>query len=271
MLKKSHYIILGVVVLVVLVLLKLPGQTVNRAKLAISGLFLPLFGLSGSAHALAVKVGELPVTRDRLIRENEDLRRQNDELKIKLQQDAGIWNENARLRGLAGWPRAAQWNLRLARVIARDPANWWRTAQIDLGARDGVRTNLAVLTSDGLVGRIQSVGQTRSTVILLGNPDLRVSAIVQNKTGQWETGVIAAGSSSPEENNMIDLDYLPGNSQVQPGARVLTWGEGGIFPPNIPIGQVVDLRTKEYGLSTEARVQLWVNLSGLQEVWVMMP
>ncbi len=50
--------------------------------------------------------------------------------------------------------------------------------EIDLGARDGVRTNLPVLTADGLVGRMQSVGQTRSQVILLGDPDLRVAAVV---------------------------------------------------------------------------------------------
>ncbi len=46
------------------------------------------------------------------------------------------------------------WKLKLANVILRDPANWWRTLQIDLGSRDGVRENLPVLTPDGLVGRV---------------------------------------------------------------------------------------------------------------------
>ncbi len=98
---------------------------------------------------------------------------ENQQQKIQLEQDASLWNENARLRAAVGWPQQTFWKVRLARVIARDPANWWRSVQIDLGERDGVRTNFPVRTSDGLVGRIQSVSETRSQVILLGDPDLR--------------------------------------------------------------------------------------------------
>jgi rod shape-determining protein MreC len=254
MLKKPHYIILVLVFLLVIVVLKLPGETVGKVKLAISGLFLPMFGLTGSVHELTGR--------------NEELRRQNEELKIRLQQDAALWSENARLRSLVGWPRQTPWNVKLGRVIARDPANWWRSAQIDLGARDGIKPNYPVLTSEGLAGRIQSVGQTRSQIILLGNPDLRVAAAVQPN---GETGVITSSSSSPQENNMIDLDYLSGGSAVRPGQSVVTSGEGGVFPANIPIGKVVDLRSKEYGLASEARVKLAADLGALQEVWVMMP
>jgi rod shape-determining protein MreC len=268
MLKKPHYIILVLVVLLVIVLLKLPGETMGRVKLAISGLFLPLFGLTDSVHGLTGQAGETLMTKGQLARQNEDLRRQNEELKIRLQQDATLWSENARLRGLVGWPLQSHWNVRLARVIARDPANWWRSVQINLGARDGIKANDPVLTSEGLAGRIQIVGQTRSQVILLGNPDLRVAAAVQPN---GETGVINSISSSPQENNMVDLDYLSGSSAVAPGQNVVTWGEGGVFPAGIPIGKVVDVRVKDYGLATEARVKLWADIGALQEVWVMTP
>ena len=71
---------------------------------------------------------------------------------------------------------------------------------------------------------------------------------------------------------MVDFGYLSGNSTVSPGQEVETWGvEGGVFPSGIPIGRIVDVRINEYGLSKEARVQLWANLNSLQEVWVMMP
>lgn len=253
-------------VLLVLVLLKLPSGTMGKVKLAISGLFLPLFGLTSSAHQWTSS-SQL-VSRTQLARENEELRHDNDELKIRLQQDAALENENARLRALVGWPRQAYWKLHLARVIARDPANWWRTVQIDLGSRDGIQTNYPVLTADGLVGRVQSVYPNRSQVVLLGSPDLRVAAVVLPTR---ETGVISAGSSSPQENNMVDLDYLSGASTVRPGYSVVTWGEGGVFPANIPIGQIVDVRTKDFGLATEARVKLSADISALQEVWVMTP
>jgi len=268
MLKKPHYIILVLVVLLVIVLLKLPSETMGKVKLAISGLFLPLFGLTGSVHELTSRAEETVVSKGQLERRNEEFRRENEELKIRLQQDAAIWNENSRLRGLVGWPGQAHWKVRLARVIARDPANWWRSIQIDLGARDGLKANYPVLTSEGLVGRIQRVAQTRSQVILLGDPELRVAAVIQTN---GETGVINSSSSSPQENNMVDLDYLSGSSAVRPGQHVVTWGEGGVFPADIPIGKVVDLRVKDYGLATEARVKLWADLSALQEVWVMEP
>jgi rod shape-determining protein MreC len=140
--------------------------------------------------------------------------------------------------------------------------------QIDLGARDGIRTNLPVLTADGLVGRIQSVSQTRSQVIVLGDPELRVAALVETNE---ETGIITASSSLPQEQGMIDLDLLSGNSPVRPGQAVVTWGAGGVFPGGIPIGRIVDTRPKEYGLSMEARVKLAANLGALEEVWVMLP
>jgi rod shape-determining protein MreC len=267
MLKKSHYIFLVCVVLLVLALLQVPGGAMGKLKLAISGLFLPLFGLSNSTHEWLGEASEGLVPKRELLRQNEQLRHDNQELQLRLAQDAQIWAENARLRGEVGWAQQTRWRVRLARVIVRDPANWWRSLEIDLGSRDGLRANLAVATSDGLVGRVQSVGERRSQVVLLGDPNLRVSAMVT--TG--ETGIITAGSSGPQEEGMIDLDLLSGAGGARPGQNVVTWGEGGVFPPGIPIGKVVDIRPKEYGLSTEARVKLSANMGALEEVWVMLP
>jgi rod shape-determining protein MreC len=268
MLKKPQYIVLLVVILVVLVLLKLPGETMGKVKLAISGLFLPLFGLAGSTHEVIGEASDGLTPRSELLRQVEQLRNENQQQKIQLEQDANLWRENARLHAAAGWQCQTRWKVKLARVIARDPANWWRSLQIDLGARDGIRANLPVLTADGLVGRIQNVSETRSQVVLLGDPELRVAAIVESNN---ETGIINAGSSLPQEQGMIDLDFLSGASLAHPGQSVLTWGAGGVFPGGIPIGRIVDTRPKEYGLSMEARVQLAANLSALEEVWVMVP
>ena len=143
MLKKSHYIVLIFVVLLAVALLQLPGGTMGKLKLAISGLFLPLFGLSSSTHQwLAQTGGELVPRRD-LLRQLDQLRRDNQALQLRLNQDAQLWNENARLRAEVGWARQSRWRVKMARVIARDPANWWRSLEIDLGSRDGLRPNLA--------------------------------------------------------------------------------------------------------------------------------
>jgi rod shape-determining protein MreC len=280
MLKKSHYIILLVVVVLAVALLKLPVEPMGKLKLALSGLFLPLFGLSSSTHELIGESRDGLVPRRELQRQLDQLRRQNQEQQILLAQDAGVWAENDRLRGVFGWPRQTRWKLKLARVIARDPSNWWRSLEINAGARDGVVTNCAVVTGAGLVGRVVNVGPTRSQVVLLGDPNLRVSAMVLTNTNvrlsasvmaAGETGVIVANFSMPQEEGLIDLDYLSGNSPVRPGQTVVTWGVAGVFPPDIPIGTIVDVRAKDYGLSTEARVKLAANLGALEEVWVMVP
>ncbi len=271
MLKKSHYIVLAIAVLAVLALLEMPGGSVGKMKLAISGLFLPLFGLSTSAHELASRGSSELLPKRELIRQLEELRHDKQELQIRLSQEAQIRAENARLRSALGWQQQKGWRVKLARVISRDPANFWRTLEIDLGANDGIKANLPVLTADGLVGRVQNVGATRSQVIMLGDPNLKVSAVVSTGTTNREMGIIGAITSAPREDGMIDLDHLSGASTVGAGQSVETSGVGGIFPPGIHIGKVVDVQTNDYGLSIEARVKLAADLGSLEELWVKMP
>ncbi|HEV2456434.1 MAG TPA: rod shape-determining protein MreC, partial [Verrucomicrobiae bacterium] len=157
------------------------------------------------------------------------------------------------------------WRLKLANVVMRDPANWWRTVEIDQGSRDGLVANLPVLTADGLVGRISSVGYTRSQVILVGDPKCKVSALVEDPA--QDTGILSA--SGPLDNSLADLTYLSGTADLKPGQQVVTSGIGGVFPKGIPLGQVVDSRPVDFGLYTEARVKLNANLGSLNEVWVL--
>lgn len=265
MLKRPQYIILGVVVLLALVILNLPGQTAARLKLAIGSLFLPLFGLASASQQTASKATDAVTTRAELARQNDWLRRENEQLRIQATQAVAVARENDRLRQQIGWQqRNRQWKTKLARVILRDPANWWRTVQIDLGSRDGVRENLPVLTGDGwLVGRIASVSLMRSQVVLIGDPSCKVGALVHNDSR--DTGVLGPGDS------LVKLSHLSPNASLKPGQSVVTSGLGGIFPAGIPIGNIVDSQPGEDGLLTAARVKLAADLGALEEVWVLLP
>jgi rod shape-determining protein MreC len=267
MLKKKHYLALGVVVLVVVLIFSLPQRATSRLKLAVSSLFLPLFGLLNTTQQLPVAAADAVMPRSTLLKEVGELQNTNQQLRIQLMQAAATVQENDRLRAQVGWQQQTPWKLKLASVVVRDPANWWRTVQIDLGSRDGVRENLPVLTPDGLVGRVFSVGLTRSQVVLLGDPYCHVSALVGNPA--HDMGVISPGG--PLDSSIVELSYLSGNAVVKPGQDVITSGEGGIYPRGIPIGQVVDSQTVEFGLYTEARVKLSVNLGALDQVWVLFP
>jgi rod shape-determining protein MreC len=266
MFKRSHYIALGAVGLVTLILLNLPSHTTARLKLAVGSLFLPLFGLANSSDQLANKAGDAITTRSELLRQNDALRRENQELRLEAVQAQETERENLRLRQLVAWKQSRPWKLKLAKVVLRDPSNWWRTIQIDKGSLDGVTNNLPVLTTDGLVGRVSAVALTRSTIVLIGDSNCKVAAAVSETR---DTGVI--GATDPLDNSLVALGFLSKNAKLVPGQNVVTSGLGGIFPAGIPIGKIADSRPVEFGLYTEARVKLAANLSSLDEVWVLFP
>ncbi len=269
MFKKPQYIALALVAVVALIIFNLPAHAITQAKLSISGFFLPLFGMSRTSQQLLEKTGKSVLPRAVLTKENETLRLENEQLKIQLMQNAELSHENAQLRHAIGWQKQNSRKLQLANVIGRDPANWWRTVLIDAGSNQGIRPNLPVLVSSGLIGRIAAVGANRSQVLVLGDPNLRVGAMIQEKEVR-ENGIIIS-TSGPLDNNLVNFQYFSRNTEIKPGQSVITSGDGGVFPKGILIGQIVDLRENNTGLSTEARVKLGANLSSLEEVWVMFP
>jgi rod shape-determining protein MreC len=253
------------VVFVAVLFLSLPTRATARLKLAVGSWFLPLFGLAGAAQQLPADLADSVLPRRELLKEIDNLRRENQQLKEQQIQTASIARENEQLRQSLGWQRQAPWRLKLANVVMRDPANWWRTIQIDLGSRDGIQTNQPVLTSEGLVGRISSVSFVSSQVILIGDPNCRVSALVDNAT--HDMGVLTA--SGPLDSSVVQLSYLASSANLKPGQNVLTSGLGGVFPRGIPIGKIVDVQSIEYGLASEANVKLNANLGALEQVWVL--
>ena len=267
MLKRPHYIALALVALLTLTILTLPSQTAARLKLLIGSTYVGLFGLASAGHQVAEKAGDAITPRGTLLKENQAMRRELQRLQIEQLQAQELLRENLQFRQLYGWQQKAKWNLKLANVILRDPANWWRTVQINLGSRDGIKVNCPVLTTNGLVGRVSDVSLTRSQVVLLGDPNCKVSALVENETR--DKGVI--GASDPLDNSLVVLGFLSKNANLKAGQNVVSSGLGGVYPAGIPIGKVLDTRQVDYGVSVEARVKLAANLSGLEEVWVLFP
>src|SRR5205085_6383601 len=143
-----------------------------------------------------------PLTpRAALVSELERLRRENSQCRVRQTQVAEIFHENERLHQALRLQRQITWKVQFARVTLRDPANWWRTVQIDVGERDGIANDLPVLTSEGLlVGRIKQVGSRTSRVALVGDPDCGVSAVVEEGSAR-DYGVISSGAASVLDNS----------------------------------------------------------------------
>lgn len=268
MFKRPHYLALGVVLFTVLVILSLPNRVAEQLKLGIGSLFIPLFGLAGTAHTLADKAQDSLVPRRALLRQIDELKRENQRLQLEKIQWDQVARENEQLRQAFGWLSNSPPKFKLGRVILRDPTDWWRTLQIDLGQRDGIVTNMTVMTTEGLIGRIHHVAYSRAQVVLIGNPDCSVAAFVEESPSKVVDGVITSSASSLD-GNIVKLSYVEGNASLRPGQRVVTSGLGGVYPKGIPIGHVLDASTVGFGMYTEARVKLAADLNHLDHVFVI--
>ncbi len=267
MFKQKNYIGPGIVVLAAVLILSLPPSAASHLKLAIGSLFLPLLGLANAGRQLPADLADSVLSRHELLKEIDSLRLENQELKVRQLQTGAIEQENEELRMGQESLFKQPWKLKVADVVMRDPANWWRSIEIDLGSRDGITPNLAVMTTEGLAGRVSSVGLHRSQVVLIGDPNCRISALVEDPA--HDVGILSAGG--PFDSSLANLTYLAGGANLKSGQQVVTSGIGGIFPKGIPIGQIVDSREVEFGLYTEARVKLNANPGALEEVYVLMP
>jgi rod shape-determining protein MreC len=265
MFKQKHFLALGAVLLVALLFLSLPQRVTSRLKLALGSLFFPLSSLAGTAEQLPADLADNVLPRRELLQEINRLQRENQELKVQELQATEMAAENAQLRDQLRWQRQTSWKIKLANVVLRDPANWWRTVEIDLGSENGVTANMPVLTAEGLVGRISAVGPRHAQVVLIGDPNCKVSALVSNQA--HDVGVVVAADRL--DNTLANLTYLSGTAVLRPGQEVVTSGLGGVFPKGIPIGRVVDFWQVEVGLYSEARVKLGANLGTLEQVWVL--
>jgi rod shape-determining protein MreC len=267
MLKRPHLVALGLIGLVLLIIWTLPPKAMTGLKSAIGSLFVPMRGVSSTVQDASNRAGDALTPKAQLLKELDHLRRENQQLKLQDTQNKEVERENARLRQAVGWKQQKKWEMKLARVILREPANWWRTVQIDLGSREGIAPDMPVLTLQGLVGKIASVSLTSSQVVLLGDSHCKVSGLIQSEARDRLTGMI--GPSGTLDTSLVSLSLLPPNANVKSGQAVVTSGSGGIFPPGIPVGTIVDSHAADYGLSTEARVKLAANLNALEEVWVI--
>ena len=124
-----------------------------------------------------------------------------------------------------------------AQVIAASPAAPSRTVLIDRGSEDGLKVNMAVLTPDGIVGKVVTVFPRASQVLLITDQKSGVGVMLE---GSNLLGVVKGGGGT-----LCQLDYIPNLETVEPGTLLLTSGQDQLFPRGLPVGRVVSARPGE--------------------------
>jgi rod shape-determining protein MreC len=148
-----------------------------------------------------------------------------------------------------------------ANVIGRDPSPFLRSILIDQGSDSGISRGMPVVTDLGLVGRVEEVFPTAARIQLVTDPESAVNVRLQNSR--------ADGVLSARVNGELFVDLIDQDAEIVEQELVLSSGLGGGFPPDIPIGQIISIRKRDYELFQQAVVQSAVDFDNLEIVLVI--
>ncbi len=183
----------------------------------------------------------------------------------RLEQEIIVLREQATeaeiLASLLNYARSQPENRSIAaNVIGRDTSPFIRSIWLDRGSDSNLSKGMPVVTERGLVGRIAEVFPTASRVQLITDPESAVNVTLQLARTD---GVLVA-----EFNGELSVDMIDQNAEVTVGELVLTSGLGN-FPADIPVGQIINIRRRDYELFQEASVQASVDFEALNIVLVI--
>jgi rod shape-determining protein MreC len=192
---------------------------------------------------------------------NEELRNENDELKLTISQLQSKAAEADRLAVLLNF---RQWHEKvpmvMARVIGTSAGTASHTVEIDRGERDGIRRNMAVITPDGAVGKIIESYRDTAQVLLLSDKEGGAGAMLVSSRIQSPV----KGTGEP----MLSMSYVAAEETVNAGEKIVTSGMDKIFPRDVPIGTVLDV--KQGNPFKQIRVKPAAKLDRLEEVIVLL-
>ncbi|MGB9152526.1 MAG: rod shape-determining protein MreC [Alphaproteobacteria bacterium] len=160
--------------------------------------------------------------------DNQKLRDENTHMIEWQNAVVSLEKENRELRALLHFKTEPSLAYISARVIADTGGAYARGLIVTAGKTDGVREGMAAMTGEGLIGRVVEVGDWSSRVLLISDLNSRIPVTVA-ETGER---AILAGDNSSEPK----LLFMPRDAASGDGARVVTSGHGGVFPPNLPVG-----------------------------------
>jgi rod shape-determining protein MreC len=194
-------------------------------------------------------------------RQNEDLRRENGQLKLEIMQLQGKSAEADRLAALLNFKqKQAKVPTVVARVIGSSADPNSNVIYLDQGQRDGIRRNMGVITPEGVVGKVIEAFRDTCQVLLLTDRDSGVGAMIADSRIQSPVG----GTGEP----LLNMKYVGNDDEVSVGSRVVTSGMDRIFPKDLPVGIITQV--KPGGQYKQIRVRPSANLEKLEEVIVLL-
>lgn len=195
--------------------------------------------------------------------DNENMRREMASLKTKNKKYEAAANENERLKKLLDLTDSLDVDNTTARVITGSPSNFETTLQINKGSSSHISIGDAVISGDGLLGRVIEVSRSRATVLLITDSTSGVGV----RNTRSEVAGIAQGHSG---RSTLSMEFVDPDADIKMGDTIVTSGlQLGRFPPDIPFGMVSKVSEDPSGLTKNVTLTPIVNLSRVSIVSVL--
>ncbi|MBU3030351.1 rod shape-determining protein MreC [Paracoccus marinaquae] len=223
--------LLAIVLLALFLFWRIDSPRAERMRIALIDRFVPSFEW---ALVPVTKVSQMVAgfqSYARIYEQNQELRRELQKMQAWREAAVQLEQENSKL--------LAQNNVRIdpaltsvTGLVTVDSGSAFRqSVLLNVGAQDGIIDGWATMDGLGLVGRISGVGERTSRVVLLTDPSSRIPVTLQPS---GERALLTGDNTS-----LPFLDFIENLDDVRPGDRVVTSGDGGVFPPGLLVGQVV--------------------------------
>lgn len=229
-LRRLILVVLVLVLAGVFLLWRIDSPRVERFRAHVTDSIVPNLD-----WAMAPVTGTVNLIRDfqsyrRIARQNAELRRELRQMQAWKEAALQLEQENARLLDLNNVRHDPRLTYITGVVLADSGSAFRQSVLLNVGAHDGIVEGWATMDGIGLVGRISGVARNTSRVILTTDASSHIPAVVQ-PSGQR---VIVSGDNSAAP----PIDFLENPDRVRPGDRIVTSGDGGVFPAGLLIGQV---------------------------------
>lgn len=193
--------------------------------------------------------------------ENQYLRREVAHLQLQAWKAQEIAAENRRFSELLHLKEQLPYRAEGARVVIKKPSFFSHSIFIDKGYNYGLEKNTPVVSIEGVVGRVISVGQTLAEAQLITNVGAAANAVIE---GRGVQGVI---NGTGEE--WLALRYVGSEAKIEVGDRVVTFGMDGTYPKGLPIGTVMEVRPSSTTIYKDIKVKPAIDVWRLQDVLLL--
>ncbi|MCB0412488.1 MAG: rod shape-determining protein MreC [Bdellovibrionales bacterium] len=193
---------------------------------------------------------------------NQDLLKENAELRAQLGSMTELQLENERLNELLAFKQKTNMELLAAKVIGKDLLPDHNTITINRGSQHGLKKSMAALTVAGAVGYVFRVQDFTSQILLLTDRYSAIDAIVQRSRAR---GIIEGFSKEA-----CRMRYLRRSDDVKTGDLIVTSGLDNIFPKGFPIGTVTEVNRSEYGVTQDVEIAPFINSTNMEEIFIVL-